>query len=124
MSDPVRRHILLIEDDLAVANIYSTVLRAEGHNVTVCNSYEAARAELRNAVPDALLTDVRLGEYNGLGAAILFRSLSPDGIIVAVSGHDDPVIRREVVNLNADFFVKPVSLDFLRSRFSAARQDH
>ena len=61
------------------------------------------------------------GEYNGLQAAILFRSLSPQGVIVAVSGHDDPVIRQEVLNLDAAFFVKPVNLDSLRGQFSSMR---
>jgi DNA-binding response OmpR family regulator len=116
--------ILLLEDSPEVARLYSTALRAEGHDLVVCSSFEEARSELRREVPDALLTDVRLGEYNGLQAAILFRSLSTDGIIVAVSGHDDPVIRQEVVNLHAEFFVKPVHLNFLTSRFSATRNAH
>jgi len=115
------RRILLLEDDLGVAAVYASALRAEGHDIVVCHSFEAARTELKHTVPDALLTDVRLGEYNGLQAAILFRSLSPEGIIVAVSGHDDPVIRQEVVNLDAAFFVKPVDLDSLRGQFSPAR---
>jgi CheY-like chemotaxis protein len=111
------RRILLLEDDQGVAAVYATALRAEGHDIVVCHSFEAARTELRLSVPDALLTDVRLGEYNGLQLAILFRSLSPEGPIVAVSGHDDPVIRQEVLNLHAEFFVKPVSLDALRGQF-------
>ena len=114
--------ILLLEDDPGVATVYATALRAEGHHIVVCNNFEDARTELRRNVPDALLTDVRLGEYNGLQAAILFRSLSPDGIIVAVSGHDDPVIRQEVVNLHAEFFLKPIDLEFLTGRFSPTRR--
>ena len=122
--EPMTRRILLLEDDPGVAAVYATALRAEGHDIVVCNTLEDARKQLRQSVPDALLTDVRLGEYNGLQAAILFRSLSPDGIIVAVSGHDDPVIRQEVLNLDAEFFVKPVRLDFLTGRFNSDRDSN
>jgi two-component system, response regulator RegA len=118
------RRILLLEDDLGVATVYATALRAEGYDIVVCNNFEDGRTELRRAVPDALLTDVRLGEYNGLQLAILFRGLSPEGRIVAVSGHDDPVIRQEVLNLNGQFFVKPVDLDALRSQFGSTRLHH
>lgn len=120
----MRKRILLLEDDRDVATVYATALRAGGYDIVVCNTFEDARNELRRSVPDALLTDVRLGEYNGLQAALLFRSLSPDGIIVAVSGHDDPVIRQEAVNLHAEFFVKPVNLDFLTGRFRSTRNLH
>ena len=123
-TQQVPKRILLLEDDRDVATVYATAFRAQGYDIVVCNTFEDARNELRRNVPDALLTDVRLGEYNGLQAAILFRSLSPDGIIVAVSGHDDPAIRQEVVNLHAEFFVKPVNLDFLTGRFRSTRNLH
>ena len=52
--------ILLVEDDLGVAAVYAAVLRDEGHEIVVCNTFEDARTELKRNVPDALLTDVRL----------------------------------------------------------------
>ena len=118
---PKTRRIVLLEDDKQVATVFATALRAQGHDIVVCHTFESARSELLRSTPDALLTDVRLGEYNGLQAAVLFRSLSPEGIIVAVSGHDDPVIRQEANKLQAEFFVKPVSLDVLISRFGSDR---
>jgi DNA-binding response OmpR family regulator len=121
---PKTRRILLLEDDKQVATVFATALRDQGHDIVVCHTFENARSELLRSTPDALLTDVRLGEYNGLQAAVLFRSLSPEGIIVAVSGHDDPVIRQEANKLQAEFFVKPVSLAVLISRFGPDRDAH
>lgn len=117
-GDSMSSRILVLEDDLGVAAVYATALRADGHDIVVCHSFEDGRTELKRSIPDALLTDIRLGEYNGLQLAILFRSLAPEGRIVAVSGHDDPVIRQEVLNLHANFFVKPVDLEDLRGEFS------
>lgn len=112
------KRILILEDDLRVAEVFALTLRGAGHEVVVCNSFEQGRSELMRSLPDALLTDIRLGQYNGLQLAILYRSLVPEGIVVAVSGHDDPVIRRETDNLGAEFLTKPVSLESLKAVFA------
>lgn len=114
------RRILLLEDEPTVSTMFATVLRGDGHDVVVCNHFEEARAEMRRQVPDAILTDIRVGGYNGLQLALLFRSVSPEGMIVAVSGHDDPVIREDAEGLGAHFILKPVDLGRLQALFSGA----
>lgn len=113
------KRILILEDDLRVAEVFALTLRGAGHDVVVCNDFEQGRSELKRSLPDALLTDIRLGQYNGLQLAFLYRSLSPEGIVVAVSGHDDPVIRREIASLGAEFLTKPVSLESLKAIFAS-----
>ena len=110
--------ILILEDDQAVAALYSTALTLAGYDVAVFHKFEDARRELRNGIPDGLLTDVRVGEYNGLQLALLYRMLSPKGPILVVSGHDDVAMRREAANMSADFFVKPIDLDSVTRFFS------
>ena len=88
--------ILILEDDPDVAWVYEKALREDGNTVTVCSSFEDAREHLRREPPDAVLTDVRVGQYNGLQLAMLFRRQSPAGRIVVVTGYDDTVIRKEV----------------------------
>lgn len=110
--------ILVLEDDQSVAGLYSSALKFAGYEVTVCHRFEDARRELKTQLPDALLTDVRVGEYNGLQLALLYRMLSPKGPILVVSGHDDVAMRREAANIGADFFVKPIDLDSLARFFS------
>ena len=111
-------YILILEDDPGVASLYAAALEGEGHRVAVFSSFEEARKALRQEVPDALLTDVRVGSYNGLQLALLFRSLSERGTIVVVSGHGDPVIADEATKIPAAFFVKPVDLNALTSQFA------
>jgi len=113
--------ILILEDEAVVANAYAEALRKVGHEVTVCTGFEEARECLKGACPDALLTDIRVRQYNGLQLALLFREKCPDGKIVVVSGHNDPVIRNEVASLRADFLVKPISLAQLRNLFTLVR---
>ena len=110
--------ILILEDDPDVARVYEKVLREDGNSVTVCASFQQAREHLRHEQPDAVLTDVRIGEYNGLQLALLFRRNSPDGRLVVVTGYDDMVIRKEVGELRGEFLLKPVRIAQLRGAFS------
>lgn len=112
--------ILILEDDANSAAMYAEALQGAGNEVTVCTTFKQAREHLSQSRPDALLADVRVGEYNGLHLATLFRNVSQGGTIVVVSGYDDPVIRNEAKELSAEFFLKPVSLSSLTSWFSDA----
>jgi YesN/AraC family two-component response regulator len=87
--------------------------------VTVCSNFQDARERLQCERPDAVLTDVRVGQYNGVHLALLFRRQSPKGRIVVVTGYDDTVIRKEVGALHGEFLLKPVRLAELRGAFCA-----
>jgi len=104
------RKILILDDEPAVAALYAVALEGAGHEVVVCTGFEEARAYLKQEVPFGLLTDVRVGEYNGLQLAIVFRSLSPGGALMVVSGHEDAVIRKEAAQIGAAFLLKPVDI--------------
>ena len=111
--------ILVLDDDPSVAALYAVTLEAAGHHVIVCTGYEEAKAYLKQQeVPRGLLTDVRVREFNGLQLAIFYRSISPDGALLVVSGHDDVVIRNEAAQIGARFLLKPVGLDDLTSFFA------
>ena len=79
------------------------------------------RAYLKREVPAGLLADVRLEEDNGLQPAIFFRTLSPSVTIAMVSGHDDPVIRKEAAAVGAAFLPKPVDVSSLSAHFAKLR---
>ena len=115
--------ILILEDDPDVAWVYEKALREDGNSVTVCASFEQARDRLRVDRPDAVLTDVRVGEYNGLQLALLFRRQSPGGRLVVVTGYDDTVIRKEVGELRGEFLLKPVRIAQLRNAFGAEHRE-
>ena len=105
-----RRTILVLEDEPGVAQLYAGALRTAGFEAIVCNSCPDARASLKKELPDGLLTDVRLGEFNGLQLVHLFRSLSPEGIVVVATGHDDPTLKDEAEKLGCHFVTKPVDI--------------
>ena len=85
-----------------------------------------ARAQLTTRRVAALLTDVRLVEYNGLHLVQLARSLHPRARLVVFSGHADEVLEHEARNLGAAWLLKPLDLAALREhleRFRGAEDD-
>jgi two-component system response regulator RegA len=115
--------ILILEDDASVARAYGDLLQADGNTVVVCSTFEQARDQMRRELPDVLVTDVRLGEYNGLQLALLFRQASSNGRVIVVTGYDDEVIRKEVAALNGEFLLKPITLAKLRDALNAPGVD-
>lgn len=61
--------------------------------------------------PDLLMTDVRLGAYNGLQLIAMAPRAIP---AIVVTGFSDPVIEADAARLGAEYRVKPVDPAALR----------
>jgi CheY-like chemotaxis protein len=108
------KRILLVDDDLHVAETLSELLGLEGYLVTVAHDAAAALAGLGHEVPDLVLCDLTLpGTLDGFGFAHACRA-DPrfrDLHLIAVSGYDGPADRRRAVAAGFDTLVgKPVDL--------------
>jgi DNA-binding NtrC family response regulator len=107
MSKP----ILIVDDEPAVLKVLTRWLEQEGYDVVTCGRYEDARQYLRNEVPLVLVTDVRLGAYNGLQLAMMLHDRDPDARTLVLSAFDDPTIRHETERIGATFLLKPCARD-------------
>jgi len=105
-------NILIVEDDENTLSGWVELLRAAGYMVTGVSSYEEGRQELA-AMPDLLITDVRLGVYNGLQLLMRGRMVNPRLQAIVVTGYADQIVRREAVYLQAEHLEKPVDADRL-----------
>lgn len=121
MSQPGARRLLIVDDDVALANAIERSLEEAGCEVVAHTTFEGARHALRSEKFDGLLTDVRLGAFNGIQLAVVARDLYPDMRIVVFSGFDDPVLRSEAEHINATYVVKPVSGEELSRLFNVVR---
>jgi DNA-binding NtrC family response regulator len=91
------RHILIVTRDAWRERALPVWLSAAGYEVALVGTFAAAKAQLK-ASPDLIITDVKLGAYNGLHLAVRAHSV---GIPVIAMGADDSVLEREAVALNA-----------------------
>jgi DNA-binding NtrC family response regulator len=118
-----REHpILVVEDDVALLEAVERTFREAGRSVVGCSTFEEGRQALRTHRFAGLLTDVRLGAFNGLQLALIARDLHPEMTIIVYSGFDDPVLRSEAERLRAVYLVKPIAAGQLVHLFAAQIQ--
>ncbi|HEY7497018.1 MAG TPA: response regulator [Vicinamibacterales bacterium] len=107
--------LLIVDDDVSLLEAMQRSLRDSLRTVIACDSFEKARQMLKDQAFDALITDVRLGAFNGLQLAVMARDMYPEMRLIVFSGFDDPVLRADAEQIGAVYLVKPVaSGDLLR----------
>ncbi len=88
-SGPVRRHILLVEDNADAADMMQLVLEMQGHEVRVAPSGREALELLRREETDIVLCDIGLPDMSGYDLAETVRAdpLLCDIPLVAITGY-------------------------------------
>ena len=78
--------ILLIDDDPAVRQVMSDMLRLEGHDVTLAENGKVAAECVKAARFDLVITDLIMPEKEGLETIAEFRRNFAEIPIIAISG--------------------------------------
>jgi DNA-binding NtrC family response regulator len=102
--------VLVVEDDPQLRQILAQILMARGYRALTADGVEAAAPILRDAFPDVLLVDVRLGAFNGLQLVAMAERPIPT---IVMTGHDDVALRAAAERMGAEFLVKPIPSDVL-----------
>ena len=108
--------VLLVAPTADIAAGMRARLTDAGMRVTLVDSFAAARAHLL-LLPDLLISEVRLGAYNGLHLAMRAKASAIPAIIL---GETDPVTEREVQNLGATYVRTDGDLQDLTTALAAA----
>ena len=111
MSAP---HILLLEDEGALARALDRRLRRDGYTVAVCETLANAKLAARRRRPDLAVLDLRLPDGYGLDFLEWLRAEVADipAIVMTAFGELDDAIA--AMRLGAvDFLKKPLDLDAL-----------
>jgi DNA-binding NtrC family response regulator len=101
------RRVLVVDDEPGILDGLTMAFTRAGQDVVGCRSFEDARAALLADDFHCLITDVRLGAFNGLQLAVIARHRHPGMRIIVFSGFDDAVLRDEAARLDATFVAKP-----------------
>jgi DNA-binding NtrC family response regulator len=113
-----RPTVMLVDDDAATLDGLSVWLAGEGFSVVACSTFTQARAQLTSRSIAALITDIRLEEFNGLHLVQLARSLQPHARLVVFSGYADPVLEAEAEVAGATWLLKPIDLEQLAQQLA------
>ena len=108
-----RDRVLLVDDEAALLEALRMALARGDCDVVATRRFDEARHLLLTEEFGVLITDVRLGAFNGIQLAVIGRDRSPEMKIIVFSGYDDPVLRAESAKLSAVYLVKPVSAEQL-----------
>jgi ActR/RegA family two-component response regulator len=102
----VPRRILLVDDDASTTGELRSVLEHAGYEVAVAGSFAEGRFALGAGPRDLLISEIRLGQFNGLQ---LVATSSPGMPAIVLTGYRDAALEAEARRLGADFLVKPVA---------------
>jgi DNA-binding NtrC family response regulator len=113
--------ILLVEDERDLREVLSAALVKEGHEVLVSDDGEKALRILRSNKVDLLLSDVVLGDLNGVELLNGARRVNPFLPVVLMSGYGTIRTAVEAMKLGAcDYLPKPFELDELKRTVAQA----
>jgi len=115
----MKGRVLVVDDDIALAEMLGIVLRGEGFDPVHCGDGEAALATFRDVRPDLVLLDVMLPGVDGIEVCRRIRSESGVPIVMLTAKTDTVDV---VVGLESgadDYVVKPFKPKELIARVRA-----
>jgi len=107
--------ILVVEDDGSMRQFLSILLSREGHEVTLADSGEEGLRRLEEQEFDLVLTDLRLGEVDGLQVLARARRLARETQVVVLTAFATTETAVSAMKAGAyDYVMKPFRVDALQ----------
>ncbi|HEY3437636.1 MAG TPA: response regulator transcription factor [Actinotalea sp.] len=117
-GSPIRA--LVVDDEPALGDLLTTVLRYEGWQVETALTGHAAIKAARAQAPDVILLDIMLPDLTGLDVLRRIRAFQPDVPVLFLTAKD--AVEDRVAGLTAggdDYVTKPFSLEEVVARLRA-----
>jgi len=108
-TQPAKRHILIVEDDVKIADMLANYLLMHGFASEVCGDGHDAVARVRQQAPALIVLDLMLPGLDGVAVCAAVRTFSTVPIIM-VTARVDEIDRLLGLDTGADDYVcKPFS---------------
>ncbi len=119
MNRPAR--IIVIDDEPIVGERLKPFLEKDGLVVEIFSDPKKALARLEEGGFDIVVTDIRMGEVNGVQIMEHVVSSAPESIVVIITGYATIELARESLAKGAfDFIAKPFKLKEIRKTVQRA----
>jgi diguanylate cyclase (GGDEF)-like protein len=110
VRDTHKPRILIIDDEEQIRHLLSDVL-GSAYDCSDAGSAEEALAALSENTFDLVISDIDMGAMSGLELVPHVHSLSPDTVVVMISGNQDIGFAIEALRVGAfDYITKPIDL--------------
>jgi two-component system OmpR family response regulator len=112
--------VLVVDDEPAIGELVSMVLRYEGWNVTVAADGDGAIRSASGYSPDVVVLDVMLPDMSGLDVLVELRRMRPHLPILLLTAKD--TVEERIAGLTAgcdDYVTKPFSVQEMVLRLRA-----
>ena len=113
MATITPRQILIVDDNLDLAENIAEILQMEGHFTRVAGSAEEAFPAALENEPDVVVTDYRLPGLNGADFVKQFRETRIHVRAIVISAYTDEGTISEAKEAGATFMAKPVDYKLL-----------
>ncbi len=105
-----RAHILIVDDDPSILDLFKRAMKVAGHRCTVTPSGKSALDIMTDTPVDVVITDINMPEMDGIELATQVISRFSADVIV-ITGHAKGYQYDEIINIGAsDFVEKPFSV--------------
>jgi two-component system response regulator MtrA len=115
----MNRRILVVDDDIALAEMLGIVLRAEEFEPTFCSDGAAALDAFRASAPDLVLLDLMLPGVDGIEVCLQIRAESDVPIVMLTAKSDTVDVVRGLESGADDYVAKPFKPKELVARVRA-----
>lgn len=115
----MRGRVLVIDDDLALAEMLGIVLRGEGFDPVFCADGAQALQAFRDTRPDVVLLDLMLPGMDGVDICRLIRAESGTPIVMLTAKNDTIDVVLGLESGADDYIVKPFKPKELVARLRA-----
>jgi len=120
-SGPVRRRVLVVDDEADFLATYERLLRREGFEVVSVTTRAAGLAALAAELPQLVISDLRLPDGDGLDVVRAARGAHASMPVIVVTGYPSDETRRAALAAGATMFLsKPFAAAVLMAAIRAS----
>ncbi|MEK7469722.1 MAG: sigma-54 dependent transcriptional regulator [Planctomycetota bacterium] len=113
--------VLVVDDDKDNRDIVAENISRWGHSVDTAGSGEEAIAKYSAAPSDVVISDIRMGAASGLDVLKRVRALTPDAIVILMTGYAGSDTAIDAIKAGAfDYVTKPFKYDEMRRSIEKA----
>jgi DNA-binding NtrC family response regulator len=108
-------HLLVVDDDPVTLDLLKEVLSKEGYEVETALGGEEAIRQGTDTLFDIIITDVRMGDKDGMEVLRSFKKISPETTVIMITAFGSIETAVEAIREGAfDYISKPFKLDEIK----------